>query len=60
LLKTAARNFSIAETALRAAIILQNTPLNDTGIYDIIDVLISAGLIGYAKDIAIEDFARRL
>lgn len=60
LLKTAARNFSIAETALRAAIILENTPLNDTGIYDIIDVLISAGLIGYAKDIAIEDFARRL
>jgi hypothetical protein len=60
LLKTAARNFSIAETALRAAIILENTPLNDSGIYDIIDVLISAGLIGYAKDIAIEDFARRL
>lgn len=60
LLKSTARNFSVAETALRAAIILENSPLNDTGIYDIIDALISAGLTGFAKDIAIEDFVRRL
>lgn len=60
LLKSAVRNFSVAETVLRAAIILENTPLNDTGIYDIIDALISAGLTGFAKDLAIEDFARRL
>ena len=60
LLKTTLRHSSVAETALRAAIILENSPLNDSSIYNIIDVLISAGLIEFAKDIAIEDFARRL
>lgn len=60
LLKTTLRHSSVAETALRAAIILENSPLNDSSIYNIIDVLISAGLTEFAKDIAIEDFARRL
>jgi len=54
-IKMAARASSRAETALRAAIMLENSPLDDASLAAVIEALQSAGLSQFAGRLAAED-----